>query len=138
MEEPDVSEGQFSKLANRGFVVWSWLGLLSAYIATSALFVSELYVSWREGPQAVRFSSTLFSVFVAAQVFPAYALVFAWLVFYRYSMSVYTIAVEERLLEEEPSLRRGFGRSLQYLMFAWLGALLTGLVSSLAQVFLYR
>jgi len=133
-----MTESQIPRLVSRGFLIWSWLGLLSAYVATSALFVSQLYINWREGFQAFRFSSSLAVTFSMAQLLPVYTLVFAWLAFYRYSNLTFAVAVEGREPSESPDLLPQFRSSLQYLMFSWLAALAMAFVPVVAQLAILR
>jgi hypothetical protein len=129
---------QIPRLVNRAFLVWSWLGLLSAYIATSALFVSQLYSTWREGLQAFRFSSIQATVFSLAQLFPVYTLVFAWLAFYSYSVAVFCVAIEDNASEVPISLPRQFRRSLLYIVISWLAALVLAALPVITQILYIR
>lgn len=125
----------------RGFLVWSWIGLLGAYTSTSAVYGSQLIRLVADGVDRFKFAS-YWSVTVASLMLPIIVLTVGWLLFGQYSRAIFAIA----LLPEAESASKGridsdrlaflFNSSIFYLMFSWVAILFTLLLPYVVMLFL--
>lgn len=103
----------------RGFLLWSWIGLLGAFISTSAIFATQILMIAREGIRIFEFrSSQVYSILTL--LFPAIVIMMAWLTFYRYSIAIYQYAVLELKEIDNKYLYFLFRSSVLYLILSWL------------------
>lgn len=131
VNEPQAARHDLTRLVERGFIVWSWIGLLGAYVSTSALFAGQLLVALREGYRVYEFTTYHSGTFVG--IFAALAtIVVGWLVFYRYSVAIFRTAIlgtwSTSAKQDDIALLRWFRSAVLYLIFTW--------VLGLAAVFL--
>jgi hypothetical protein len=120
----------------RGFLLWSWIGLLSAYISTSAVYGSQMITIVTQGIERLNFAS-YWTLTVASLMFPVAVLMMGWLLFSRYSRAILAIAL---IPESESSGRKInskelgylFNASINYLIFSWIAILLAILLPYIA------
>jgi hypothetical protein len=106
----------------RGFLVWSWIGLLGAFITTSSTYGNFLFLLVTQGARIFEFTR-LGARFLVVLFFPAIFLSFAWVQFYFYSTSIYRMI----LFPESESAARLFilfRLCLVYLISSWVVLLL--------------
>ena len=139
------AENDFGRSIRKGFLVWSWIGLLSAYLATSALLVGQFFRTWTEGVRGFDVPLMTLNMLVVWQGVPAVVLCLAWLTFYTYSKAVFTysiLAADEQKPEqtshgELDSLFHGFRLSLFYLMATWFTVLFAAAFATVSRLFFF-
>lgn len=118
-------ENEFRDSVRKAFLVWSWVALLGALIATTSTFATQLFFVITQGLRAVDWKAVGpigFSVYIL----PSTSLLLAWLIFYRYSGLLYGWIIFPESSDTESGefvahrLWQQFRLSLLYLMVTWL------------------
>jgi len=120
----------------KGFLLWSSVTLLSAYIATSGLYAGQIYAYARDGIRTV-FPSMIHQVYLMFLTLPMVILLLGWLAFYKYAMMVWSVSISEEekfSLNSIRVLKGSFRISLLYLLLSWFGILFGAVAPSFLQV----
>ncbi len=91
-DQQDSTSEQVKSAVRRGFLLWSWMGLLGAYISTSTIYSVQLLRMIIQGRETFEFSyySTLTG---AILMFPIMVLVTGWVSFSRYSSVILDVSL---------------------------------------------
>ena len=81
----ELSSKDLLSSVKKGFLIWSWLGLLAAYVSTSSVFSSQLYIIVTQGARGFKLTQYEY-VGLGILFFPPIILAMGWFVFYRYSV----------------------------------------------------
>jgi len=121
----------------KGFLLWSWVGLIGAYIATSTLFGTSIFMFTLQGIRIFEHSFMFRVLLMYGFLVPIVILAMAWLTFYRYSIALFEVAVIDSVGLDARKIMFLFKRSLLYLIMSWIVALLL-FVIPLATTAFYR
>ncbi len=87
-----MNDIDFRDSLRRTFLVWSWVGILGALVATATSYSSQLYFTLSQGFRALDLrpnSSFMFTVYLL----PSTCLILDWIIFYRYSGILYSVII---------------------------------------------
>ena len=115
----------------KGFLIWSWLGLLGAYVSTSSIFSNQLYIVLTQGARGLDLGQFAYTAF-GFLFLPPLVLVMGWLAFYKYSTYIIKIAIFPSEIEDatDSEYSKGlvdpwrlmllFKSSVLYLILSWI------------------
>ncbi len=111
----------------RGFLIWSWLGLLAAYVSSSSIFSSQLYIIVTQGVRGFKLSQYE-NVALGVLFFPPIILAMGWFIFYNYSVLLIKETMDPFTESQNDKDERKyyyhrffflFRSSILYLILAW-------------------
>jgi len=124
---------RITNIATRGIVVWLWLGLLTAYISTSALYSGQLMNGLMGGFREY-LSPSISRVILAYSTVPAFLVAVGWVTFYQFTISIYRtltfldsedqVNIHKEGLYNPKVMRSRFGFSVMLLVMSWVASLL--------------
>ena len=145
-ETQDLREetSELAKIVKRGFILWSWIGLIGAYTATSAVYANQLYIIAIQGTETLGIYPFA-SMMMAALLLPMGFLAIGWLIFYRYSICILRIALlpeksdlkGSKIEKEFDKLPFFFKFSILSLIISWIAILLAVFVPYVALISWY-
>jgi len=138
----DTSE--FARIVKRGFILWSWIGLIGAYTATSSVYANQLYIIAIQGTKTIDIYPFA-SLLMAGLLLPMGFLAIGWLSFYRYSLCILKIALSpesdkldnKEMGEEFRKLSLFFKYTIMSLIIAWLAIIFSVFIPYFAQISRY-
>ncbi len=123
----ELSSKDLLSSVKKGFLIWSWLGLLAAYVSTSSVFSSQLYIIVTQGARGFKLTQYEY-VGLGILFFPPIILAMGWFVFYRYSVFLLRETIAP-LMDIEPDDENDkylskrffflFRSSILYLILSW-------------------
>ena len=126
--ENEIQSDQDSLLSaiRRGFLVWSWIGLLGAYVTTSAVYAAQLLSIVTRGFDNYAYSHFT-SITIAAFLIPIIIISMGWIVFNRYSTGILKLAILSDSLKENNEVLKQlivpFRIAINYLIMSWVSIL---------------
>lgn len=128
------------QVVRRGFLLWSWIGLIAAYTSTSAIYANQLYLMMSQGYKSIDFLPFA-SITMTTLLFPMGVLAVGWFAFYRYSLSILNIVlIPEKAKSEIDELWRVaflFKSTVLSLILSWISILIAVFIPYLIQIMRY-
>jgi hypothetical protein len=138
LSRPSASAGELSDALRRGFIVWSWIGLLGALTSSSAIFTNQIFLWTREGVVSYKIGGTQPLFASITVLFPLLILAIAWLTFYRYSIAIFEACVlgTHEYSHFSFDVVWLFRRCVFYLAAAWLAGILASIIPVMLAFFM--
>ena len=113
------------RTVQRGFLIWSWLGLLGAYVTTSGFYSNQAYFVVTRGLESIELARYSY-VATYTLLIPVVVLIVGWISFLQYSTAILRVAIlpEDEGEHKAPwRLAFLFRNSLMFLILAWVAIL---------------